>query len=290
MTTSGGARLCCPDCGQALTEAASALACDGCARRFPIHEIARAPLLFARRSPFHAREVDILADKRKRLLDPEGAVRALRHWRTGNLVDLLRSVAGRKLLNFGAGDGADRAWLEGQGFQVTAIDAAPSPAADCICDAHHLPFGDGEFEVVTSLQVLEHLYDPFRAVAEVARVLAPGGDFVGSVAFLEQFHAQSYFHMTHLGLREVLERAGLTGIEIYPGWSFLEALGQNFWPWNLVRPVRALSRVVNRARFRAGMGLWHVTYALRLRRLPKEHALMYSASLIFRARRAGSRK
>ncbi len=283
MTTAAGAELRCPDCRGALASDDGALVCRGCDRRFPVQAQAKIPVLFARRSPFHAREAAVLEEKRRPAGDGDAA---LRHWRIGNVRELLGRVPGRRLLNFGAGAGGDRAWLERHGFAVTAIDVAPSPSADCACDAHHLPFADGAFDVVTSLQVLEHLYDPFRAVAEVARVLAPGGVFVGSVAFLEQFHDQSYFHMTHLGLREVLERAGFTAIEIHPGWSFLEALGQSFWPWNLAPPVRALSRAVNRARFRLGMGLWRLVYALRLRGLPEERALMFSASLIFRAERA----
>ena len=283
MTTAAGAELRCPDCRGALAPDGGALVCRGCDRRFPIHEPARIPVLFARSSPFHAREAAVLEEKRRPAADDDAV---MRHWRIGNVRELLGRVPpGWRLLNFGAGAGGDRAWLESQGFAVTAIDVAPSPTADCACDAHHLPFADGAFDVVTSLQVLEHLYDPFRAVAEVARVLAPGGVFVGSVAFLEQFHDHSYFHMTHLGLREVLERAGFVGIEIHPGSSFLESLGQSFWPWNLAPPVRALSRAVNRARFRLGMGLWRLVYALRLRGLPEERALMFSASLIFRAER-----
>jgi ubiquinone/menaquinone biosynthesis C-methylase UbiE len=37
-------------------------------------------------------------------------------------------------------------------------------------DADHLPFGDNEFEVVVSVEVLEHLKDPERGLREIARV------------------------------------------------------------------------------------------------------------------------
>ena len=42
-------------------------------------------------------------------------------------------------------------------------------------DMQHLPFGDGEFDVVISDQVLAHLPDPRRAMAEAFRVLKKGG-------------------------------------------------------------------------------------------------------------------
>jgi SAM-dependent methyltransferase len=44
-----------------------------------------------------------------------------------------------------------------------------------------LPFEDGAFDVVVAGELLEHLADPAAAVANVHRVLRPGGRFVGSV-------------------------------------------------------------------------------------------------------------
>lgn len=41
-----------------------------------------------------------------------------------------------------------------------------------------LPFPDGSFDVVLCTQVIEHLVDPGRGLAEIARVLAPGGHAV----------------------------------------------------------------------------------------------------------------
>lgn len=48
-------------------------------------------------------------------------------------------------------------------------------------DAEHLEFADSSFDTVICTEVLEHLVFPERAVAEIQRVLAPGGVFFGSV-------------------------------------------------------------------------------------------------------------
>jgi len=44
--------------------------------------------------------------------------------------------------------------------------------------SEHLPFADSSFSTIVCLDVLEHVHDLRATIAEVARVLAPGGVFV----------------------------------------------------------------------------------------------------------------
>jgi SAM-dependent methyltransferase len=64
----------------------------------------------------------------------------------------------------------------------TAVQAARAAGLDArvIDDAARLPFPDGSFDHVTCIEVLEHLFDPAAAVAEIRRVLRPGGRLVCS--------------------------------------------------------------------------------------------------------------
>ncbi len=48
-------------------------------------------------------------------------------------------------------------------------------------DVTKLPFADGSFDVVICSEVLEHIEDNRTAVAELVRVLKPGGDLVVTV-------------------------------------------------------------------------------------------------------------
>jgi ubiquinone/menaquinone biosynthesis C-methylase UbiE len=50
-----------------------------------------------------------------------------------------------------------------------------APVEVHVGSAQELPFGDGEFTVITCTTAFHHFPDPAAAVKEIARVLAPGG-------------------------------------------------------------------------------------------------------------------
>jgi len=59
--------------------------------------------------------------------------------------------------------------------------------------------------------------EPQRLLAEVSRVLVPGGWFAGSTSQLETYHSLSLWNYTPVGFVELLERAGLRAVELRPG-------------------------------------------------------------------------
>lgn len=143
------------------------------------------------------------------------------HWGQ-DLISLLPKVAGEYCLDHGCGDGGARPLIEEFGHKWIGIDISGDKVS-VICDGHRLPFKDETFATAVSIAVFEHLYDPFSAACEIHRVLKPGGILFGDVAFLEAFHANSYFHMTHLGISEVLLRAGFHVLRLWPTRHLLEA-------------------------------------------------------------------
>ncbi len=97
--------------------------------------------------------------------------------------------AGKRVLEIGVGAGADHlqwaragAELSGVDLSQVAVDLANERLAldglesDVrVGDAEHLDFDDGTFDIVYCYGVLHHTPDTERAVAEVRRVLKPGG-------------------------------------------------------------------------------------------------------------------
>ena len=104
------------------------------------------------------------------------------------LAELTRLPRDARILELGAGGGFLGSTLAERGFSrltlsdltATALAALRenAPGAPLVgADAEGLPFRDAAFDVVVSSDVIEHLPDVERHVAEIARVLAPGGRY-----------------------------------------------------------------------------------------------------------------
>ncbi|MBI4729501.1 MAG: class I SAM-dependent methyltransferase [Acidobacteria bacterium] len=96
----------------------------------------------------------------------------------------------RRILEVGAGTGLHARWiLENTPAEYVGVDVSEAMLAIAtrrlaphagrfrlgIADAHRLPFPDGSFDAAFCSGTLHHLADPGRGLAELARVVRPGG-------------------------------------------------------------------------------------------------------------------
>ena len=98
------------------------------------------------------------------------------------------AVAGERILDIAAGTGTSSAALAKSGADVVAADFSPGmievgrkrhPSISfVVADAMDLPFEDGEFDAVTASFGLRNVENPKKALAEMYRVLKPGGRLV----------------------------------------------------------------------------------------------------------------
>jgi len=89
---------------------------------------------------------------------------------------------GDRVLDIGAGAGERNTYsLKGRVGQIVGVDVDPRVVTNPLLDVGlsadicSLPFQDASFDVVFSIYVFEHVPNPGPLVAEIARVLRPGG-------------------------------------------------------------------------------------------------------------------
>lgn len=125
------------------------------------------------------------------------------------------------------GDGFDEL-LRSRNLQLVESDIAIGPRTQLVCDAHDLPFLDGSFDGVIAQAVLEHVLEPQRCVAEIHRVLKPGGLVYAETPFMQQVHGGRYdfTRFTLLGHRRLFREFTQirTGASSGPGQTLAWAI------------------------------------------------------------------
>ena len=207
------------------------------------------------------------------------------------LLDDLQPVHG-KVLDVGCGAGSvakavkqARPDLEVVGCDVSKAalaiaTASPQGVEFRAAQAERLPFEDGEFDFVWIFDVLEHVEDPDGSLAEIRRILRPGGAFYcfklpNRHSYLERIAkaAGLYYHgqdsrdrlYTMASARALLTRHGFTVLELRRA---------NMLPLTVTGPVAQ----------RAARAIWGVNRGLA--RVPGLNAVATNVELVARTPRS----
>ncbi len=139
------------------------------------------------------------------------------------------------LLDIGCGTGATLGGLAAFG-DVTGVDFSLDALRFCRQRGQRtlvrargevLPFAEGAADVITALDLLEHIPDDAAAAKEFARVLRPGGLLIITVPACPMLWSEHDEALDHLRryrgpeLRRLLEQAGLTLERFSPCITFL---------------------------------------------------------------------
>jgi ubiquinone/menaquinone biosynthesis C-methylase UbiE len=115
--------------------------------------------------------------------------------------------------------------------RYVAVDIAPAIPDAVVADARLLPFRSSAVELVVSFDAIQHIAEPERVLAEVARILRPGGLVVLTFPFMyAECDFLDYQRWTIAGMEDLMVRCGLVPIlsSRRGGFLFAAVCGANW--------------------------------------------------------------
>jgi SAM-dependent methyltransferase len=144
------------------------------------------------------------------------------------LLPVIRRTARGRFVDLGCGSAPFWYAVVGQVEHYDGVDLWPrSDKVTLVGDIQTLAMiQDNSYDSAICIEVLEHVPEPARAVATIARILKPGGVVVISVPHLSRLHdlPHDYFRYTEYGLRYLLTQVGLEVVSIQPKGGLLTFL------------------------------------------------------------------
>jgi SAM-dependent methyltransferase len=165
---------------------------------------------------------------------------------------------GARVLDAGAGRAPYRTLFSHAQYETAdflAVKGKKYAQPDYVCDLASIPVEDGRFDHVLLTQVLEHIPDPATVLAELHRVLKPGGTLwlTAPLFYAEHEKPYDFFRYTQFGLRHLLEGAGFTVREVEWMEGYLGTLSYQ---------ARVMSRALPASRADYGGGAQGLALAL----------------------------
>ena len=119
------------------------------------------------------------------------------------------------------------------------LDLVADRRPHIVGDVEALPLREASVDTVVSLEVLEYVRRPREALAEMHRVLRPGGHALVSVPFVHRMDGPSdRWRFSEQGLREVLLAAGFEVVALQPQGHALAAVAHLVMSGIAQRPRR----------------------------------------------------
>jgi SAM-dependent methyltransferase len=158
-----------------------------------------------------------------------------------------------QILDVGCGTGTMLSYLASYG-KAQGIDVDEEAVGYCherglldvrVGPAEHLPFNEASFDLVTALDVIEHLDDGVAALREIGRVLRPGGHLLMTVPALRLLWGDQdevNLHKRRYVAAEVRDRLRAAGFELQRVSYF------NAFLFPPIAGIRLLRRLENRLR------------------------------------------
>jgi len=188
---------------------------------------------------------------------------------------------GGAILDIGCSSGGFLSTMKSKDWQLFGIEMEESTAQRArantgaevfVGDAVDAPFLPGSFDVITTFDVLEHVYNPGQFLTKVLEWLKPGGIYYAMMPNIDSWEARVFrshwyglelprhlFHFSPKSLRYLMSEIGFSEVSVmtpavsyverstgYVCSSLLEAIGLSATPQATPKPVSLPWKVVRK--------------------------------------------
>lgn len=137
-----------------------------------------------------------------------------------------------RMLDFGCGNKPYRTLF--QVSEYTGLDTHHSghdhsfDEIDVFYDGKRIPFDDEYFDSVLSSEVFEHVFNLDEVLAEIVRVLKPGGHLLITIPFVWEEHEApfDFARYTSFGITHILQNAGFDVVVQKKATGYIETIFQ----------------------------------------------------------------
>jgi SAM-dependent methyltransferase len=171
------------------------------------------------------------------------------------VIPAIQAHARGRVIDLGCGDMPFRDVLPSSVIAYETLDVAPRWAPPTfIADIQNMPVvPSNAYDTAICLETLEHVADPWLAIREVYRILAPDGVAIVTVPHLSRLHDEphDYYRFTAHGLRHLFSSAGFADIRIEAKGGLFAFLGHQASSafmsllWS-ARPLRRPAWILNK--------------------------------------------
>jgi ubiquinone/menaquinone biosynthesis C-methylase UbiE len=164
-----------------------------------------------------------------------------------DLIAVISSLPdGSSILNIGSGGEVENVIVSAskrKNLRIVSVDIDINRGPDIVADVCTMPFESESWDVVILIEVLEHVKEPWKAIAEIFRVLRTDGKLVLTTPFIYPIHEveHDYYRYTKHGLRFLLKE--FKEVSVTERNNYIETIN--------VLLVRSIADVSERARFLA---------------------------------------
>jgi SAM-dependent methyltransferase len=208
----------------------------------------------------------------------DATIRPISHQSTNDAIFRLVEpwlAPGVRVLDLGAGEGYFSQWVGEHvrgamhvdpASMVAACDVTPGifRYAAIVCDRigadGRLPYADASFDVVCSLEVVEHVEDQYAFCREILRVLRPGGRAIVSTPNV--LNMNSRWRMLGTGFATLFDPLSLSGVDVVHTSGHIHPVSYYYLAFALFRAgATEVSPRYDRTK-RSAVALWLLSWPL----------------------------